>query len=45
LALYGSFSSGVGVKLAQTSSQWKVRPIPEEMHQSLLNNKRQGNLY
>jgi hypothetical protein len=44
LALYRSFSSGVGVKFAQSSSQWEARPIPEEMSQTLLTNKKQGNL-
>jgi hypothetical protein len=44
LALYWSFSSGVGVKFAQTSSQQKQGPIPEEMTQTLLTNKRQENM-
>jgi hypothetical protein len=44
LALYWLFSSGVGVKFAQSSSQWKARPIPEEMSQALLTKKKQGNL-
>jgi hypothetical protein len=41
------FSSRVGVKFAQSSSQWKQGPIPEELSQTLLtnkNNKKQGNL-
>jgi hypothetical protein len=45
LALYWSFSSGVGVKFAQSSSQKRMQgPIPEEMSQSLQTNKKQGNL-
>jgi hypothetical protein len=44
LALYWSFfTSGVSVKLAQSSSQWEARPI-QEMSQTLLTNKKQGNL-
>jgi hypothetical protein len=38
------FSSGVGVKFAQSSSQWKARADTEEMSQTLLTNKKQGNL-
>jgi hypothetical protein len=38
------FSYGVGVKFAQSSSQWEERVIPEEMSQTLLKNKKQGNL-
>jgi hypothetical protein len=30
LALYWSFSSGVGVKFAQSSSQWEAGPIPAD---------------
>ncbi len=37
-------SSGVGVKFAQSSSQWEARAISEEMSQILLTNKKQGNL-
>jgi hypothetical protein len=37
-------SSGVGVKLAQPSSQWEQGPIPEEIYQTLLTIKKQGNL-
>jgi hypothetical protein len=46
LALYWSFSSGAGIKFAQSSSQWEARadPKPEEMTQTLLTNKKQGNL-
>jgi hypothetical protein len=44
LALYWLLSSGVGVKFAQYSSQWKQGPIPEEMSQTLLTHKNQGNL-
>jgi hypothetical protein len=44
LALYSSFSSGVGVKFAQFSSQWEARLIPEKISQTLLTNKKQGNL-
>jgi hypothetical protein len=44
LALYLSFSSGVGLKVAQSSSQWEQGPIPEEMSQTLLTNNEQGNL-
>ncbi len=35
-------SSGVGIKFAQSSSQWEAGPIPEEMSQTLLTNKKQG---
>jgi hypothetical protein len=44
LALYWSFFSGVGVKFAQSSSQWKQGPIPEDMSQTLLMKWKQGNL-
>jgi hypothetical protein len=47
LALYWSFSSGVGVKFAQSSSQKRMQgpiPVPEEMSQTLQTNKKQGNL-
>ncbi len=45
LALYGSFSSGVGVKFAKSySANGKQGPIPEEMSQFLLTNKKQGKL-
>jgi hypothetical protein len=43
LALYWLFSSGVGVKFAQSFSQWQG-PIPEEMSQTLLTKKKQENL-
>jgi hypothetical protein len=40
------FVFGVGVKLAQSSSQLEARAsaVPEEMSQTLLTNKKQGNL-
>jgi hypothetical protein len=39
------FSSGVGIKFAQSSANGKQgRPIPEEMFQTLLTNKKQGKL-
>jgi hypothetical protein len=46
LALYWSFSSGVGVNLAQLSGQLKARAdtVPDEMYQTLLTNKQQRNL-
>jgi hypothetical protein len=44
LALYWSFSSGVGVKFAQFSSQWEAGGILEEIYQTLLTNKKQENL-
>jgi hypothetical protein len=44
LELFWSFSSGVGVKFAQSSSQWKAKAGPEEISQTLLTNKKQGNL-
>jgi hypothetical protein len=46
LALYWLFSSGVAVKYAQSSSQWEATAdtVPEEMSQTLLINKKQGNL-
>jgi hypothetical protein len=44
LALYWLFSSGVGVILHNLPANWKQRPIPEEMSQTLLTNKKQGNL-
>jgi hypothetical protein len=31
-------------KISQFSSQWEAMPIPEEMSQTLLTNKKQGNL-
>jgi hypothetical protein len=37
---YWSFSSGVGVKFAQSSIQWEAET--EEMSQTLLTNKKQG---
>jgi hypothetical protein len=43
--MYWSFSSGVGVKFAQSSSQWKARADTyEEISQTLLSNKKQGKL-
>jgi hypothetical protein len=30
--------------IAQPSSQWQAKPIPEKMSQTLLINKKQGNL-
>jgi hypothetical protein len=45
LALYWSFSSGVGVKnLHNPSANGKQGLIPEEMSQTLLTNNKQGNL-
>jgi hypothetical protein len=46
LARYWSFSSGFGVKFAQYFIQWEAKhgPIPEEMSQTMLTNKKQGNL-
>jgi hypothetical protein len=47
VALYWSFFSGIGVKCLQSSSQWelgKQGPIPEEIHQTLLTDKKHGNL-
>ncbi len=35
---------GLCVKFAQSSSQWEKGLIPEEMSQTLLTNKKQGNL-
>jgi hypothetical protein len=43
LVLHWSFSSGVGVRFAQSSSQWEAR-ADEEISQTLLNNYKQGNL-
>jgi hypothetical protein len=37
-------SSGVGVQFAKSSSQWEAKAEPEEMSQTLLTNKNQGNL-
>jgi hypothetical protein len=47
LALYLSFSSGVGVTFAHSTlhsptGNSKQGPIPEEMSQTLLTNKKQG---
>jgi hypothetical protein len=39
-----SFSSGIGVQFAQSSIQWEAKANPEEMSQTLLANKKQGNL-
>jgi hypothetical protein len=41
LALYWSISSGVGVKFAQSSSQWEARADTKEISQTLLTNKKQ----
>jgi hypothetical protein len=38
------FSSGVGVKFAQSSANGKRRPKPKEISQTMLSNKKQGNL-
>jgi hypothetical protein len=35
----------VGVKCAQSSSQWEARAAPEEIYQTLLTNKRKETLY
>jgi hypothetical protein len=43
LALYRSFSSGVGVKFAQSSSQLESRADTGRIYQTLLTNKKQGN--
>jgi hypothetical protein len=34
----------IGVQFAQPSSQWEAKVKPEEMSQTLLTNKKQGNL-
>jgi hypothetical protein len=39
-----SFPSGVGEKLHTPPANGKQGPIPEEMSQTLLTNKKQGNL-
>jgi hypothetical protein len=45
MALYWSFSSVIGVKFAQSSSQWEEKgTTSEEMSQTLLTNKKHGNL-
>jgi hypothetical protein len=44
LALYFTFSSGVGIQFAQSSSQWDARADSEEISQTLLTNRKQGNL-
>jgi hypothetical protein len=41
---YIILSSGVGAQFAQSSSQWEAGPMPEEMFQTLLTNKKQGSL-
>jgi hypothetical protein len=43
---YWSFSFGIGVKFAQSSSQREARAytVLKEMSQTLLTNKKQGNL-
>jgi hypothetical protein len=38
------FSSGVGLKFAQSPSQWEARADAEEMFQIVLTNKKPGNL-
>jgi hypothetical protein len=44
LALYWLFSSGVGVNLPNTPANGKQGPIPGEISQTLLTNKKKGNL-
>jgi hypothetical protein len=44
LALYWLFSSSVGVKIGQSSSNGKQEPVPEDIYQIVLTNKKQGNL-
>jgi hypothetical protein len=45
LELYWSVSSGVGLKFAQPSKANGMQStIPEEIYQTLLTNKKQGNL-
>jgi hypothetical protein len=41
---YLLFSSGVGVKLHNPPANGKQGPMPEEMSQTLLTNKKHGNL-
>jgi hypothetical protein len=41
---YIILSSGVGAQFAQSSSPWEAGPMPEEMFQTLLTNKKQGSL-
>jgi hypothetical protein len=41
LRVYWSFSSIVGVKICTIFQKWKPGPIPEEMSQTLLTNKKQ----
>jgi hypothetical protein len=36
--------SRIGVQFVQSFCQWEARSIPEEMSQTLLTNKKQGNL-
>jgi hypothetical protein len=43
LALYFSFSSGTAYNLHSPGANGKQGPIPEEMSQTLLTNKNQGN--
>jgi hypothetical protein len=38
------FSSGVGAKFHKLPANGKQGPIPEEIYQTLLNNKKKGNL-
>jgi hypothetical protein len=44
MALYWSFSSDVGENLHNPLANGKHGSIPEEMSQTLLTNKKQGNL-
>jgi hypothetical protein len=44
LAMYWSFSSGISVKLHNPPASGKLRPIPEEIYQTLLTNKKPENL-
>jgi hypothetical protein len=44
LALCWFFSFGVGIKFAQSFSHAKQGLIPEEIYQTPLSNKKQGNL-
>jgi hypothetical protein len=43
--MYWSFSSGVGVNLHNPPAIGKQGPIPEEIYQALLTNKKPENLY
>jgi hypothetical protein len=44
MAQYLLFSSGDGIKFAQSSSQWEQGQVPEEISKTQLTNKKQGNL-